>query len=184
MSWAEHLFAVLDDLESQAEELYAAERDHEVADLSRAEYAQVTLASRLMASSGAEITLDVLGLGPISGVLDRLGNGWCLLRGKSQDWVVRLAAVVVVHGAAARSVPEVAWPPVSNLTFGSALRRLADAGERCLVLRTDGRQHEVWLRRVGADFLEGVEGADRVLLLGFAGIAAVGSRDSTEGAVR
>lgn len=178
MSWEEHLFAVLDDLEHQAEGLYAAERDHEVADLSRAEYAQVTLASRLMASTRSEIILDVAGLGLLNGVIDRLGKGWCLVRGDSQDWVVRLAAVVTVQDAAARSVPEIAWSPVTNLGFGSALRRLADAGERCLVQRTDGRQHEVELRRVGADFVECVEGTDRLLLLGFAGIAAVGSRES------
>ena len=180
MSWEEHLFAVLDDLEHQAEGWYAAEREHEVADLSRAEYAQVTLASRLMASTGATLTLDVVGLGPVSGVIDRLGKGWCLLRGDSQDWVVRLAAIATVQGAAARSVPEVAWSLVTNLGFGSALRRLADAGERCLVQRTDGGQHEVQLQRVGADFVEGVEGTARLLLFSFDAIAAVGSRDTTE----
>lgn len=180
MSWEEHLFAVLDDLEHQAEIWYAAERGHEVADLSRAEYAQVTLASRLMASSERVVTLDVVGLGLVSGVLDRLGRGWCLLRGDSQDWVVRLAAVAAVQGAATRSVPEVAWSPVTKLGFGSALRRLAEAGERCLVQRTDGRQHEVQLLRVGADFVECVEATDRQLLLSFAAIAAVGSRDSSD----
>jgi hypothetical protein len=179
MSWEEHLFAVLDDLEHQAESLYAAERDHEVADLSRAEYAQVTLASRLMASTGTEVTLEVMGLGSVSGVVDRLGSGWCLLRGDARDWVVRLAALVAVQHAADRSVPELAWSPVTNLGFGSVLRRLADAGERCLVQRTDGRRHEVRLRRVGTDFVEGVDAADRLVLLAFAGIAAVGSRDST-----
>jgi hypothetical protein len=184
MSWEEHLFAVLDDLEHEAESLYAAERDHEVADLSRAEYAQVTLASRLMASTGTEVTLEVVGLGSVNGVLDRLGTGWCLLHSESRDWVVRLPAVVAVHHAAARSVPEVAWSPMTNLGFGSALRRLADAGERCLVQRTDGTRHEVKLQRVGADFVECVDGAHRVVLLAFAGIAAVGSWDSTEGVAR
>ena len=50
--WEEELFAVLDDLEQQAEALYDAERAAELADRSRAEYGAVTLASRLMASVG------------------------------------------------------------------------------------------------------------------------------------
>ena len=52
MVWDERLFDLLDDLEGQAEALYAAERDAELADRSRAEYASVTLESRLMASTG------------------------------------------------------------------------------------------------------------------------------------
>ena len=42
MAWEEELFALLDDLEQQAEALYDAERDAELADRSRAEYQQVT----------------------------------------------------------------------------------------------------------------------------------------------
>ena len=53
MAWEEELFAVLDDLEQQAEALYDAEREVDLADRSRAEYQQVTLASRLMATVGS-----------------------------------------------------------------------------------------------------------------------------------
>ena len=48
----ERFFALFDDLEQQAESLYAEERDLELADRTRAEYSAVTLASRLMASLG------------------------------------------------------------------------------------------------------------------------------------
>src|SRR6476469_5093532 len=107
MTWEEELFAFLDDLEQQAGSLYAAERDVELADRSRAEYHHVTLASRLMASVGLDLVLEIRGVGAVGGVLERVGTGWCLLRGAAQDWVVRAAAIELVRGASERSVPEV-----------------------------------------------------------------------------
>ncbi|MGL5808726.1 MAG: hypothetical protein ACRCYQ_02135 [Nocardioides sp.] len=177
MSWDQHLFAVLDELEQQAESLFTAGRGQEVLELGRAEYSQVTLASRLMASADRQIGLEVIGVGPVSGVLERLGAAWCLVRGDSQDWVIRAEAIAVVHQASLRSVPEVAWSPVHQLGFASALRRVAETGERCLVHRLDGVQHDVRLRRVGADFVEAVAGQNRTILLGFSTIAAIQSRD-------
>lgn len=177
MTWEEELFAVLDDLEQQAEALYDAERDADLADRSRAEYQQVTLASRLMASLGTPVRLEVAGTGVVAGTLDRVGRGWCLVAGHAQDWVVRLDAVVAVHGASARSRPEVAWSPVATLGLGSALRRIADAGERCVLHLVDGTSRDALLRRVGADFVETVEGEGRTVLVAFTALAAVQSRD-------
>ncbi len=68
---------------------------------------------------------------------------------------MRLDAVVAVHGASERSVPEVAWSPIARLGLGSALRRLADAGERCVLHLVDGTMHEAVLRRVGAGLRRG-----------------------------
>src|SRR3954465_14190558 len=90
VGWEEELFGYLDDLEGQAEALYDAERAPELADRSRAEYQQVTFAARLMASVDREVTLEVLGVGAVTGELTRVATGWCLLRGPGQDWVVRL----------------------------------------------------------------------------------------------
>jgi hypothetical protein len=177
MAWEDELFALLDDLEQQAEALYDAERDAELADRSRAEYQQVTLASRLMASVGFEVRLEVAGVGQVAGVLDRVATGWCLVSGGPQDWVVRLDAVTAVHGTSERSVPEIAWSPVSRLGLGSALRRVADAGERCVLHLLDGRSHEAVLRRVGADFVEATVGEGRTVLVAFGALAAVQSRD-------
>jgi len=177
MTWEEDLFAVLDDLEQQAEALYDAERSAELADRSRAEYQQVTLASRLMASLGQPVRLEVSGVGVVSGTLDRVGDGWCLVTGHAQDWVLRLEAVAAVHGASDRSLPEVAWSPIARLGLGSALRRVADAGERCVVHLVDGTAHDVLLRRVGADFVEAAAGEDRALLVAFSALAAVQSRE-------
>jgi len=176
VEWDEGLFAFLDDLEGRAEALYDAERAIDLADRSRAEYTAVALSGRLMASIGHDVVLEVAGVGPISGVLQRVGPDWCLTHGAAQDWVVRLAAVVAVEGTSTRSVPEVAWSPVARLGLGSALRRLADAGERCVVHGTDGTTREAVVTRVGADFVEVTVGDDRSVLLARERIAAVQSR--------
>jgi hypothetical protein len=177
VNWEEQLFSVLDDLEQQAEALYDAERDLDLADRSRSEYAQVTLASRLMASLEADLTLELRGVGRVSGILQRLGTGWCLLQSAGQDWIVRTEAIVVVRDASARSVPEVAWSPVTRLGLGSALRRVADAGERCLVHLVDGGRQDVVLTRVGKDFVEGADHSGRPILVPFVAISAVQSQN-------
>jgi hypothetical protein len=177
VGWEEELFAYLDDLEGQAAALYDAERAPEVADRARGEYRQVTLASRLMASLDLEVTLELVGVGALTGRLERVAAGWCLLRGPGQDWVVRHAAVATVHGGSDRGVPEIAWPTSARLGFGAALRRLADEAEPCSLHLTDGRRHDGTVLRVGADFAELTTGeAARVVLVAFEQVAAVQSR--------
>lgn len=177
MSWEEQLFSLFDDLEGQAAAAYARDREAELADRSRAEYAQVTLAARLMASVGREVVVDVRGVGPLAGTLDRVATGWLLLDAAGSDWVVRQQAVGSIAGAAERAVPEVAWPAVAKLGLGSALRRLSESGERCLLHRVDGVRHEGVLRRVGADFVEVLTGEPaRVVLVAYASVAAVQNR--------
>jgi hypothetical protein len=177
MSWEEELFAYLDDLEGQAAALYAADREPELADRSRAEYQSVTLDTRLMASVDLEVTLELAGVGVVSGRLGRVATGWCLLRGAGQDWVVRTAAVAAVHGGSERAVPELAWPPAARLGLGAALRRLADAAEPCSLHLVDGRRHDGTVVRVGADFVEVVSGEPgRPLLVALDHVAAIQSR--------
>jgi len=180
MAWEEELFGFLDELEQQAEALYDAERAPELADRSRAEYQQVPLAARLMATVGETVALHVRGVGAVRGELARVAAGWCLVAQPAQDWVVRLAAVAAVEGASSRATPEVAWPVTARLTVGSALRRLAEAGERCVVHLVDGGRHEGVPRRVGQDFVEVVTGADgheRMVLVAFGALAAVQSEE-------
>ncbi len=176
MSWDEQLFALFDDLEGQAEALYGAQRDAEVADRSRAEYQQVTLASRLMASVGTEVGLEVVGLGTLRGRLHRVSAEWCLMGAETQEWIVPLAAVVAARDVSPRSVPEVAWSPLTRLGLGSALRRVAEAGERCLVHLSDGSRREAQLGRVGADFVEATSEQGATLLISFVRLAAVQRR--------
>jgi len=176
MAWDEELFAYLDDLEGQAAALYAAERAPELTDRSRAEYQSVTLAARLMAGLGLELTLDVAGVGAVSGRLERVATGWCLLRGAGQDWLVRLEAVMAVHGGSNRAVPEVAWPATARLGLGAALRRLEESAQPCSVHRTDGARHDGTVLRVGADFVELAAGeVGRVVLVALDRLAAVAS---------
>ena len=176
MTWEEQLFAALDDLEQQAEALYDTERAAELADRSRAEYGAVTLASRLMASLDGEVVVTVIGVGRIAGRAQRLGTGWVLLHGSGGDWVVALAAISSVHGASPRSVPEVAWSPLTRLGLGSALRRISEAGERCLVHLREGNRLDGRVLRVGADFAEVELAPGRVELVAFVALAAVQSR--------
>ena len=177
MSWEEELFAYLDDLEGRAGAMYAAERAPELADRSRVEYQSVSLATRLMAAVDHDVTLELAGVGTVSGRLTRVATGWCLLRGPGQDWVVRLETVAAAHGLSDRAVPELAWPAVARLGLGAALRRLSDEAEPCTLHLTDGRRHDGTLLRVGADFVEVAAGdAGRVVVVGFAHLAAVQSR--------
>lgn len=173
----EELFGVLEDLESQAEALYDAERGADLADRSRAEYASVTLASRLMASVGQEIGLVVRDVGPVAGTVERVADGWCEVARTGQQWVLPLAAVVSVTGGSPRSVPEAAWSPVARLRIGSALRRLADARAECRIHLLGGGGLDGRLERVGADFVEVVPAVGPVVLVHLAGLAAVQHRD-------
>jgi hypothetical protein len=177
MSWEHELFALFDDLEGQAAAAWEADREGELADRARTEYGTVTLASRLMASRGHEVTLDLPHVGRVEGRLDRVGEEWCLLGGPRQDWIVPLRVVTAVRGASDRSVPEVAWSPIDRLGLRAALRRLADAGARCLLHLADGARHEAYVHRVGADFLEARDSADGMMLVPYAGLVAVQSRE-------
>ncbi len=75
MGWDDELTSLFADLERQAEALYDEQRAAELADRSRAEYASVSLASRLMASLEHEVALDVDGVGSVTGRLERMGEG-------------------------------------------------------------------------------------------------------------
>ncbi|WP_408898714.1 hypothetical protein ACJ5H2_06295 [Nocardioides sp. R1-1] len=177
MGWEEELFALFDDLEEQASALYAAERGPEVADRSRAEYRQVLLAGRLMATVGQRVVLGVLGVGMLSGTIERVADGWLLLGAGEHDWVVAFDAVATVENASPRSVPQIAWSPLTRLGLPSALRRIAEAGEPCLLHLRDGTRYDGLLGRVGADFCELAVGEERrILLIAFSALAAAQSR--------
>lgn len=177
MTWEHELFELFDDLEAQADALHDAERAAELLDRSRAAYADVTLASRLVAAVGQEVGLDVLGVGLLTARLARAGDGWLLLESGEQEWVVRTAAVRVVHAAPARAVPEVAWSPLTRLGLGSALRRLGEAAAPCVAHLVDARTHAGVVRRVGADFAELAVGErGEVVLVAFSALAAVQRR--------
>lgn len=177
MTWEKHLFSLLDDLEQQAEGMYAAERDLEVADRAQSEYSRVGAPTRLMASVGSQVSFQVRGVGPLTGELRRVADGWCLVASGGRQWIVRLDALSSARGLSTRSDPEVAWPVTARLGLGSALRRIAAAGEVCQLRLVDGSQYDVRLARVGKDFVEAFVGSDVTpALFWFGALAAVHQR--------
>ncbi|MEO6511562.1 MAG: hypothetical protein ABIO16_11270, partial [Nocardioides sp.] len=155
-----------------------AERDAELADRSRAEYATVTLEARLMASEGRSVALDLAGAGRVTGELRRVGSGWCLVTGVGRDWLVPTGSVEAAAGLSDRAVPEVAWSAVARLGLSSALRRLADEGVPCVLLTRTGTRYDGVLLRVGQDFVETQSDGERPqrVLVALRSIAAVQSR--------
>ena len=154
MRWEDGLLELFDDLEQQAEGLALAVRDADVAERSRAEYAQVDLASRLHASAGSPVQLGVVGVGQLDATLVRVGLDWCLVAVGQAEWVVRLAAITHARGLSPRAVSEPARPVVARLGLGSVLRRVAESRSAVFVHRLDGGVVHGQADRVGADFLE------------------------------
>ena len=154
MRWEEHLFAVFDDLEQQAEGLALVERDTEVAELARAGYAEVDLVARLHASVGADVGVDLAGCDAVRGRLCRVGADWFLLAAGPLEWIVRLPAVMSVRGLSERALGPEARGLGARLGLGSALRGVAEGRHEVVLHRIDGRRVEGVLARVGADFVE------------------------------
>lgn len=146
---------VFEDLEQQAVGIELAERDAELADRVRGEYASVTLADRVHASVGRQVVLVLSGGETVSGELTDAGVDWCTVSSpQGRTWLVRLDAVVVARGLSARAVPEAARPAVARLGFGSALHRLSDGCADLRLHLVTGAVPRVRLGRVGADFVE------------------------------
>lgn len=154
MSWERDVAAFLDDLEGQAEAVLRSERDWEVIDQARAEYATIGFVTRLMASQGRELDLQLLGLGQLRGRLERCTESWSLVDDGHREWVVRHPAVLTVAGVSERSLPREAWPRAAAVGIGSAMRRLADTGELVMVVLTDGNRCDGTWGRIGKDFAE------------------------------
>ena len=154
MRWDDRLGDLFADLEQQADGLALSQRDAEVAELARAEYAQVDLVSRLHSSIGRRLLLDVEGFGVLEGELSRVGEGWCLVGSAGQEWLVRLAATGSLRGLAERGVPVQARPVTARLGLASALRRVAEAQADVVLHRVAGATTRGRLLRVGADFLD------------------------------
>ena len=159
------MFAVFEDLEQQAAGLHLQERDAVVADLTVAEYAQVSLGARLHASLGQDLRVRLEGGQVVSGRLARLGEDWLLLVDGAAEWVVCHRGVVSVSGLSTRADSEETWSVVDRLSLRAVLRRIAAAGGACVVLLRDDRQVEGRVGRVGRDFFELTvgEGVDRQL---------------------
>lgn len=165
MGWEESMFAVFDDLEQQAAGLHLAERDAEVADLSVAEYARVSLGARLHASVGLDVRARLAGGLMVSGRLARVGEDWMLLADRGADWIVRYDGITGLTGLSARAHSEETWSVMDRLSLRAVLRRLSSGNEPCQVYFLDEHRIEGRVGRVGQDFFEvGVgSGPDRAV---------------------
>jgi hypothetical protein len=174
-SWERSLLALFDDLEQQADGLHLDEREHEAAALATAGFAEVSLESRLLASLGRELVLQLPASLRLRGRLANAGVGWVLLVDpQGRSWIVRTAAVLSVAGAGLRAVPEESRIVLHGLRVGSALRHLAEDGHRAVLHLVDGTRLEGSLGRVGRDFVE-LDTVVDTRLVPFSALAAVSS---------
>jgi hypothetical protein len=153
------LLSLFDDLEQQAQGLALAQRDGEVLERLRDEYAEVDLLSRWHASVGREVVVSARGAGDLQGVLGRVGADWCLL--ERTGWgpagarvLVQLPLVTSVRGLADSAQPAAARPVLARLRLTACLRRLAESGETHTLRLADGTVRTGCLGRVGSDFVE------------------------------
>lgn len=191
MSWEQRLLDLFEDLEQQAEGAALVARDAEVAELARAEYAEVDLASRCHASVGHLVELTTAQQVVVRGRLARAGEGWCLVAAQSSaqsstqsstqssrsaadgdEWLVAFSAVVSWRGLAAGAQPEGVRPITARLRLGSVLRPLGEDHASVVLVRSDGVQRRGEVGRVGKDFLELVTDVG-VELVPFGAVAAV-----------
>jgi hypothetical protein len=157
VSWETRLLDLLDDLEQQAGGLALVERDAAVAELGRAEYAEVELEARLHASVGQSVRLAVQGSGIVQGRLERAGSGWCVVTDEQaarSATVVRVAALSTARGLSPRALPEAVRGPLARLGVGSVLRRIAEEAQPLVLVLVDGGTRRGSVLRVGADFVE------------------------------
>ncbi|HEX8094345.1 hypothetical protein [Jatrophihabitans sp.] len=149
MRW-DDLFA---DLEAQAQALLVAERDAEVAELTRLETSRLELASRLRPALGAAVRTRCLGGMVLAGRLSAIGTGWLLLdEDAGREAFVATAAVVSIAGLGRLSAPGSALD--ARLGIGRALRGLARDRSVLRACLIDSTVVDGTLDRVGSDFVE------------------------------
>jgi hypothetical protein len=174
---------LFDDLDAQLEAAERAERAAESADLRRMEVSRISLAERLGAAVGADVTLSIEGVDTVAGELRQVGHDWLLVdSAPGGETVVALAAVVSASG-----LPVGAAPPADEadrrLGLGLVLRRLARDRLPVTVVTRTGAGWTGTVDRVGVDHLDLAEHAAdqprratdvrRVRTIAFAAVAIV-----------
>lgn len=172
MRWEDRVFAMFEDLELQAEGLHLEQRLSEVEALGEADYAEVTLASRLHASVGRRVRIVLRDSVQVAGRLVRVGQGWVLVDSDPALWLVQVGAVVHFAGLSQASVPPELWPLTAGLSVRAAVRRISGAAQPCVVWLVGGAQCVGTLGRVGADFVE-LQSATGDLVIPLGRVAAV-----------
>lgn len=174
---------VFADLETAAAGLQQRERDSEIADRTRAELGTIAVADRFRASLGRSVSVRVMGLGVVTGKVQRVAVEWTLLgTSAGVEWLLAWPAVTGVTGLSAQAIDAPASPVERTLGWPATWRVLARDRAPVQVVHRDGTSVTGVPGRVGADFVElGVRDPDlastrttgAVELVPYAAVAAV-----------
>ncbi len=168
MRW-DALFA---DLEGQFEAHEGAQFHADVADLTRAERASISLAARFMAAVGRPVTVTVTTGEHVAGAVADATAQWVLLTSAGAQVLIPAHAIAGVQGV----------PPVAavisevdrRVTLGHALRALSRDRVRVTV-RTVAATASGTIDAVGADYLDVMTDVSGVRTLPFAAVVTVRS---------
>jgi hypothetical protein len=143
------------DLEAQAFAADRAIQRGEIAELTRAEQANVTLEQRLRSSIGTVIGVELLDGESLGGLVQRVSTSWILVEGRgasgAAEHLVPLSAVAAVTGLSRHAVPSVAR--IDGLGLGTVLRQV-QRDRAHVIVRTLGGHTVGRLSRVGQDHFD------------------------------
>lgn len=149
MRWS----ALFEDLEAQARVLDDASRAGEVAQLARAEAAELRFADRVRAATGP-IRVHRRDGSFLRGAVDSSGPDWLLMRDEQGNEVLVLADGLSGASGLGSSARPATGVVARRLSALSVLRGLAQDRATVVVTLVDGSAVTGTIDRVGADFLE------------------------------
>ncbi|WP_111767543.1 hypothetical protein [Nakamurella deserti] len=145
---------LFDSLDRQFEELLDAAEDAEQADRARVAFGAVPAVERLVGALGSTVRLRLAGDRQVTGVLDRVGPDFVLLRESAGvDLLVAWSAVAWVEGLSRRTGPGLGTVD-GRLDLRKAVRSVARDRAAVTVHTTHGTDLSGTIDRVGADFFE------------------------------
>lgn len=147
---AERFTGLFEGLAAQADAAEAAADDMLVEDAARAAWAQVQFADRLRAARA--VAIDIVGHGPVSGDVVRVGSDAVLVSGVDGEWLVPLRAITSVTGLGEDVVAASAVD--ARLGFASVARAWARDRDVVRLLRMNDEPLDGTIDRVGADHLD------------------------------
>jgi hypothetical protein len=147
--------ALFEDLEAQAAALVVAERSAEIEERTRSEFGRLSIAERVAAAIGSQLSIGVHGGLRVSGQLRRGHAEWLLLaEPHGREVLVAMRWVATVAGLGRLSAPGSGGPVTARLGLRHLLRGIARDRSGVRMHLADGEVLEGTLDRVGADFVE------------------------------
>ncbi|MGB3187508.1 MAG: hypothetical protein WBG36_01810 [Ornithinimicrobium sp.] len=150
---------LFDDLEAQLLRLEQAEREAEIAEVTRSERGRVSLIEALAADLGLTLRIEAMGVGRIEGELSEVGSNWCMLEmavqgpARRRSVLVSVSAIQTVAGLSG-SVDQREGASARRFDMRSALRALARDRAMVRIHLASGATVSGTLDRVGQDHIE------------------------------